>query len=150
MIVLDSVQILAAVSRSLEAHVLPELRDGFARVQLQSTLKALAQVRDRLERGDPCERSNAIIESGVRELAEAVRDGSPEFAAGLDASLAGTPEGDAPRDRARQLGDALWRLVSESDDPAAARLLALLSAEAIRTMNEDNAWMCPEAIASLT
>jgi len=150
MIVLDSAQILAAVSRSLAAHVLPELSDDFARVQVQSALKALAEVRNRLENGDPCLRSNEIIEAEARKLAESIRSESPAFAAGIDAALAGTPEGDEPRDRARQLGEALWRLVSDHDDPAAARLLAILSAEALRTMGEDNAWMCPEAIASLT
>jgi hypothetical protein len=150
MIALDSVEILAAVRRSLEAHVLPELRDDFARVQVQAALKALAEVCDRLENGDPCERSNRILEAGVRELAESVRSGSPAFAAGLEAALATAAESDAPRDRARQRGEALWRMVSAVDDPAADRLLALLSAEALRTMFEDNVWMCPEAIASLT
>ena len=33
---------------------------------------------------------------------------------------------------------------------AAARLLALLQTEALRTMGEDNVWICPEAIESLT
>ena len=51
MILLDSVEILAAVRRSLEAHVLPDLRDDFARVQVQSALKALAEVEDRLANG---------------------------------------------------------------------------------------------------
>jgi HAMP domain-containing protein len=150
MIVLDSGQILAAVRGSLETHVLPELTDDFARVQVQSALKALAEVIDRLDNGDPSARSNAIIESRVRELADSVRADSPEFAASLDAALAATPESDAPRDRGRQLGEALWELVSGNDDPAAARLLAILQAEALRTMGEDNAWMCLDAIASLT
>ncbi|MBW2275139.1 MAG: hypothetical protein JRG96_17870 [Deltaproteobacteria bacterium] len=150
MIVLDSIQILSAVQRSLETHVLPELHDDFARVQVLSALKALAEVSDRLERGDPSQRSNDIIEAEVRALADAVRSSSPDFAAGLDAALAAVPHGDAPRDRGRQLGEALWGLVSGSEDPAAAQLLALLQAEALRTMSEDNAWMCPEAIASLT
>jgi hypothetical protein len=47
MILLDSAEILAAVRRSLEVHVLPELRDEFARVQVQSALKALAEVAER-------------------------------------------------------------------------------------------------------
>jgi hypothetical protein len=81
MIVLDSIQILAAVQRSLETHVLPELSDDFARVQVQSALKALAEVSDRLERGDPSQRSNQIIESEVAALAESVRATSPDFAA---------------------------------------------------------------------
>ena len=63
---------------------------------------------------------------------------------------AAEPAGDKPRDRARQLGEALWTLVSESDDPAAERLLEILQQEAIRTLGEDNSWMCLEAIASLT
>jgi HAMP domain-containing protein len=150
MIVLDSEQILAAVSRSLAAHVLPALSDDFARVQVQSALKALAEVRDRLANGDPCERSNRIIEAEVRKLAESIRAQSPVFAAGLAAALDAEPEGDEPRDRARQLGTALWELVAADEDPAAAKLLAVLSAEAIRTMGEDNVWLCPEAILSLT
>jgi len=150
MIVLDSVQILGAVRRSLENHVLPGLGDDFARVQVLVALKALAELSDRLENGDPCERSNRVIEAGVRELADSIRSESPAFAAGLDAALAGAPEGGTPRDRGRQLGEDLWVLVSKRDEPAAARLLALLQQEAIRTLGEDNAWMCIEAIASLT
>lgn len=150
MIVLDSAQILAAVSRSLEAHVLPAVGDDFARVQVRAALEALAEVRDRLVNGDPCERSNRIIEAEVRRLAESLRHEAPAFATGLDTALKGVPAGDAPRDRARQLGKALWDLVSGDDGPAANQLLALLSAEALRTMNEDNAWMCSEAILSLT
>jgi len=150
MIVLDSTQILAAVRRSLETHVLPELSDDFARVQVLSALKALAEVGDRLERGDPSERSNHMIEAEVGALAASIRTSSPDFSAGLEAALAATHAGDMPRDRGRQLGGALWTLVSGSQDPAAAQLLALLQAEALRTMGEDNAWICPEAIASLT
>ncbi len=150
MIVLDSAQILSTVRLSLETHVLPELTDDFARVQVMSALKALAEVGDRLENGDPAERSNGIIEAAVLELADSVHAESPEFAAGLRAALAAKPAGDAPRDRSRQLGEALWSLYSESEGPAADRLLAILQAEALRTMSEDNAWICMEAIASLT
>jgi len=150
MILLDSVEILAAVRRSLEAHVLPELRDDFAQVQVQAALKALAEIGDRLENGDPCERSNRNLEAGVRELAESVRSESPAFATGLEAALAAAPRDAAPRERARQLGEALWRLVSGSEDPAATRLMALLREEALRTASEDAVWMCGEAIASLT
>ncbi|MBW1683934.1 MAG: hypothetical protein JRS35_02610 [Deltaproteobacteria bacterium] len=150
MILLDSVEILAAVRRSLEAHVLPELRDDFAQVQVQAALKALAEIGDRLENGDPCERSNRNLEAGVRELAESVRSESPSFATGLEAALAAAPRDAAPRERARQLGEALWRLVSGSEDPAATRLMALLREEALRTASEDAVWMCGEAIASLT
>jgi hypothetical protein len=150
MIALDSAQILTSVKLSLENHVLPELSDDFARVQVLSALKALAEVSDRLENGDPSARSNGIIEAGVRELADSLRSEAPEFAAKLDAALGSEPESDAPRDRSRQLGEALWKLFSESEGAAADRLLAILQAEALRTMSEDNAWICPEAIASLT
>jgi hypothetical protein len=150
MIVLDSAQILAAIRRSLENHVLPELSDDFARVQVQSALKALEELSDRLVNGDPADRSVGIIEANVRELADSIRSESPDFARGLDQALAGAPDGGTSRDRARQLGEDLWSLVSGSDEPAAARLLTLLQEEALRTMSEDNAWMCPEAIASLT
>jgi hypothetical protein len=141
---------VAAVRRSLEAHVLPELRDDFARVQVQSALKALAEIGDRLENGEPCERSNRNIEAGVRELAESIRSESPAFAASLEAALASPSTDAAPHERARQLGEALWSLVSGKQDPAAARLMALLCEEALRTASEDAVWMCGEAIASLT
>lgn len=150
MIVLDSAQILTTVKLSLETHVLPEISDDFARVQVLSALKALAEVSDRLANGDPAERSNGIIEAGVRELADSIRSESPQFAAKLDAALKAKPGGDTPRDRSRQLGEALWGLYTENEGPEADRLLAILQAEALRTMSEDNAWICPEAIASLT
>ena len=89
-------------------------------------------------------------ESGVRELAESLRTEDPGFAAKLDAAPASAPDEGPPRERARRLGESLWTLVAGSDDPAAARLLDLLRQEALRTVGEDNAWMCGEAIASLT
>ena len=150
MILLDSVEILAAVRRSLEAHVLPDLRDEFARVQVYSALKALAEVEDRLANGEPCERMNRRIETGVRELAESVRYASPAFAESLEAALAAAPPGAAPREQARQVGEALWRLASESEDPAAKRLWALLRDESLRATAEDALWMCGEAFESLT
>jgi len=149
-ILLDSTEIIAAVQRSLELHVLPELRDDFARVQVQAALKALAEVADRLDNGDPCERSNRILEGGVRGLAEEIRSGSPAFAESLDAALAAGEEGGAPRERARQLAEDLWSLVAAGDDPGAGRLMTLLREEALRMGAEDREWMCGEAIASLT
>ena len=150
MIVLESRQILEAIHRSLETHILPALSDEFARVQVQSALKALAEVSDRLENGDPSARSNHLIENHVHELADSIRGDSPEFADLIDTALADQPEDATPRPRGRQLGEALWLLVSRHEGPAAAQLLAILQAEALRTMAEDNQWMCPEAIASLT
>jgi HAMP domain-containing protein len=150
MILLDSVEILAAVRRSLEAHVLPDLRNDFARVQVQSALKALAEVEDRLEKGEPCERMNRKIETGVRELADSVRSESPGFAESLETALGAAAPGATPREHACQVGEALWRLASESEDPAAARLWALLRDESLRANAEDGLWMCGEAFESLT
>ena len=84
MIVLDSVQILAAVARALETHVLPELEDEFAAVQVHATLKALAEVSDRLQNGDPCQRMNERIEAGARGVAESIRAESPAYAEEID------------------------------------------------------------------
>lgn len=150
MILLDSAEILAAVRRSLEAHVLPDLRDDFARVQVQSALKALAEVEDRLANGEPCERMNREIETGVRELADSVRSESPDFAQSLEAALGAAVPGATPREQACQVGEALWRLASESQDPAAVRLWELLRDESLRATAPDGLWMCAEAFESLT
>lgn len=150
MFVLDSVQILSAVRRSLTNHVLPELTDDFARVQILQTLKSLEEVEERLAKGDPSARSNQIVESEARELAESLRGDAPEFAAKLDAALASVPAEGAPRERARGLGEALWPLVTGGEEPGASQLLALLQQEAVRILGEDTRWICPEAIASLT
>jgi len=150
MFVLDSVQILAAVRRSLTNHVLPALDDDFARVQVVQTLKALEEVEDRLVNGDPSARSNEVVESGVRELADSLRGDSPDFAEKLDAAMAAVPDDGEPRERARRMGEALWPLVTSGAAPGSALLLALLQQEAIRILSEDNRWICPDAIASLT
>jgi len=150
MIALDSAQILGSIKLSLETHVLPEVSDDFARVQVLAAIKALAEIGDRLTNGDPSDRSNGIIETGVRALADSVQADAPEFAKGLAAALSAKPAGDAPRDRSRQLGEDLWSLYSANEGAAADQLLAILQAEALRTMGEDNAWICPEAILSLT
>ena len=150
---LDSKQILDAVARSLETHVLPKLEDDFARVQIASALKALQEVGDRLEHGDPCDALNDRIEQGAREIADGARDSSPDFAARLLKALDGiadTKSTTSTRDRNRQLGEALWELVSKNDDPAAKQLLALLSQLALESANADNAYLCGEAIVSLT
>ncbi len=149
MVVLDSVEILAAVRRSLEEHVQPELTGSFARVQVEAALKALAEVSDRLEKGDPCDRVNTRIEAGVRELAESIRAESPAFAESLDEVLAAPPRADEPRDRTRQLGAALWEMFSNSDDPRAAGLRDLFREQAVQIAREDGVWICEEAIRSL-
>ena len=150
MIVLDSTQILTSAKLALETHVLPELSDDFARVQVMSVLKALDEVTHRLHNGDPAERSNSMIETNIRQLADSIRSSSPNFATGLDKVLNTQPEGSAARDRSRQLGEDLWKLYSENEGEKADQLLAILQAEALRTMSEDNIWICPEAILSLT
>ena len=150
MFVLDSVQILAAVRRSLTSHVMPALNDDFARVQILQTLKALEEVEDRLANGDPSTRSNEIVLSGVRELADSLRAESPDFAAKLDAAVATVPADGEARERARRIGEALWPLVTLGEAPGSARLLDVLQQEAVRILGEDNRWICPDAIASLT
>lgn len=150
MILLDSVEILAAVRRSLEVHVLPELRDDFARVQVQSALKALEEVEDRLTNGDPCEQMNRDIESAVRELADSVRAEAPGFAESLEAALAAAAPDAKPREHARQVGEALWSLASESQEPAAVRLWELLRDQSLQATAPDGLWMCAEAFESLT
>lgn len=149
MVVLDSAEILAAVRRSLEEHVLPELTGSFARVQVEAALKALAEVSERLERGDPCDRVNARIEAGLREFAESIRAESPALAESLDAVLAAAPETHEPRDRAAQLGEALWETFSNSDDSRVAGLRELFREQAVQIAREDGVWICEEAIRSL-
>ena len=151
MILLDSVEILAAVRRSLEAHVLPDLRDDFARVQVQSALKALAEVEDRLEKRRAV-RAHEPVRSrpACDELADSVRSESPGFAESLEAALGAAAPGATAREHACQVGDALWRLASESQDPAAARLWQLLRDESLRATAPDGLWMCAEAFESLT
>ena len=149
MINLDSVQILTAVQRALETHVLPELQHEFASVQVYASLKALAEVIDRLQDVDPCERMNDRVETGAREVAESIRAESPTRAEEIDAALAARPESDEPRDRARQLGEALWSLISEGQDPAAEKLLDVLRQNALQSAGEDAIWICGESIHSL-
>ena len=149
MVVLDSAEILAAVRRSLEEHVQPELTGSFARVQVEAALKALAEVGDRLERGDPCERVNARIEAGVRGLAESIRAESPALADRLDAVLAAAPAAGEPRERTRQLGEALWEMFSNSDDPRVAGLREVFREQMVEIAREDGVWICEEAIRSL-
>ena len=149
MVVLDSVEILAAVRRSLEEHVQPELTGSFARAQVEAALKALAEVSDRLERGDPCHRVNVRIEAGVRELTESIRAESPALAESLDAVLAAGPGADEPRDRTRQLSAALWELFSNSDDPRVAGLREVFREQMVEIAREDGVWICEEAIRSL-
>lgn len=150
MILLDNQQILGAVRRSLEIHILPKLDDDFARVQVASALKALEEVMDRLSDGDPCDALNADLITGSRAIAERHRGDSPEFVRALEQALAGFPEDADARDQNRYLGESLWSLVSGNEDPAAKEVLALLYKQALAIFGADGKYMCGEAIASLT
>ncbi len=148
MILLDSQQILAAIRRSLETHVLPALDDDLAQTQVHAALTALAEVSDRLEHGDPYVDVNARLESDLRSLAAEIRGESPEYAAEIEAALAAATGIDDPRDRNRGLGEAITELL-ERDDPGVGRVRQLLEQEANRTAGEDSTWMNAVAIESL-
>ncbi len=148
MILLDSEQILAAVRRSLETHVLPSLDDDLAQTQVHAALTALAEVSHRLEHGDPYVDVNARLESGLRSLAAEIRGESPELAVEIEAALAAATGVDDPRERNRGLGEALTGLLGR-DDPGVGRVRQLLEQEANRTAGEDSTWMNAVAIESL-
>jgi hypothetical protein len=150
MILLESHQILAAVRRSLESHVLPAVEDDFARVQVASALKALAEIEHRLQNGDLCERLNQNIADGARDIAAGIRAESPSFANAVDAALGDAPAEEGARARNRQLVSALWQIMKDEQGPGAERLWILLQETAQQSMGEDAMWMCPEAIQSLT
>jgi hypothetical protein len=150
MILLDDVKILSAVQRSLDAHVLPQLQDDFARVQVTAAQKALQEVIDRLTEGDPLTRTNEALAAGARQIADECRANAPDFAAGIEAALLGSEEIEDPRERNRQVGEALWQLVSGNDSTQAKQLLKLIYDQAIQTLTADARYVSPEAIASLT
>lgn len=149
MILLDSAQIVAAVRRSLESHVLPELTDEFARLQVISALKALDEVRTRLAEGDPCERQNGALEAELAGVADLVAGDQAGAAEELREILASLPDSPEPRDRTRALGAALTELLAGTDGPVRDQVLAKLQDHATRTAGEDAIWMCREAIESL-
>ncbi len=148
MILLDSTQTLSAVRRSLETHVLGVLDDSFARLQVLAAMKALDDVIDRLQRGDPIDRANERVEAGLRSLADSVRGESPGFAESIDSLLSSAASVDQPRDRARVLGEGNTELIRRHD-PASRRLVDFLNGEAATVTLEDSTWMCQEAIESL-
>ncbi len=148
MILLDSGEILAAIRRSLEAHVLPVLDDDYGRTQVEAALLALDEVAHRLEHGDPYVAVNARLETDIAKLAERLREGSPAVADQLEAVLADAADIDDPRDRHRLLGDELTEVLAGTD-PATSEVRVLLSQHAGQTAAEDVRWMCGAAIQSL-
>ncbi len=148
MILLEAGEIVAAVRGSLEAHVLPELPEGFARLQVIAALRALDEVADRLAHGDPIGRVNARLEQGLVALAAEIADGAPALHDGLLAMLAEAADVADPRERNRLLGERVTRLL-ESGDVATSRIRQVLEAESAMTSADDAPWMCPEAIESL-
>ncbi|MBW2230660.1 MAG: hypothetical protein JRG92_09505 [Deltaproteobacteria bacterium] len=151
MILLDNHQILAAVQRSLQTHILPMLEDDFAKVQVASAMKALQEVCDRLADGDPCDRMNADLMAGARSIVVEHERGSPELCRRLEQLLSSMPENEDARDLNRALGEGLWQLVAAAhDDPAAKGLLKLLYDQALAVYSADGQYIAIEAIASLT
>ena len=147
---LESKEILAAIRRSLETHVLPDVSEGFVQLQVLAAMKALEEVVDRLENGDPSARSNSRLKAGLKEIIANSGEASPEFSAQLTSLLDNLPEEtDEPRDRTRALGQALSDLLSASQDPTRWEVVKLLQGEAGVTAGDDQRWQCPEAIASL-
>ncbi len=155
MIRLDSVQTLAAVRRSLQLNVLPALDDEFARLQVLAALKALEDVGDRLERGDPLERSSQRLRDGLVAIAAEARAaaGAGEGAgagAGVEDVEALVARADAETDaraRAHVLRTGASALLGTG--PLAAQVLALCNQEASVVSMEEAPWMCAEAIESL-
>jgi hypothetical protein len=150
MILLDTLQILAAVQGSLKTHILPKLDDDFARIQVAAALKALEEVSNRIEHGDPCDETNSDLIAGALKVAEDHRASSPDLVARLEAALDAIPDEETGRELNRQLGAALWELVAKNEDPAALDLLELLRAQALKSYSGDTQYISSEAIASLT
>ncbi len=148
MILLDSQEILAAIHRSLETHVLPAIDDDFARLQVDAALLALDEVADRLEHGDPYIAVNDRLETRLADLASEIRADSPALAGQLDATLVDAGPIDDPRERNRVLGESLTGAM-QSADPGVARLRQLMTEEVGRIAGEDSRWMCASAINSL-
>lgn len=149
MILLDSGQIVAAVRRSLAAHVLPAIGDDFARLQVTAALQALAEVHDRLTAGDPMARVNTRFEADLLDLARELAETDPATADRVEALLSTLAEADPPRTRARELGRGLTGVLGDAAGASRRRLLDLLQDHAARTAGEDTIWMCREAIESL-
>lgn len=148
MILLDTQDIVAAIRRSLESHVLPVLDDDYARTQVDAALVALDEVGHRLRHGDPYVTVNERLESGLADLIGELRDQSPVVAEQIDTALAAAAQTDDPRQRYAILGEELTKVLA-GDDPAVSKLRDLLAQDAGQTAGDDSVWMCTSAIESL-
>jgi hypothetical protein len=147
-ILLDSDQILAAISRSLMTHVLPALDDEYARVQVQAALTALDEVRHRLVHGDPYEAVNERLRAQLGAFADELRDASPDTAARVDTALVALDQAEDPRSQHRRMAEALTLLLAD-DEPALHGLRTVLEQQTIQTASADAIWICGPAIESL-
>jgi hypothetical protein len=147
---LESKLILAAIRRSLETHVLPDVSEGFVHNQVLAAMKSLEEIIDRIENGDPCARSNERLVTGLETISAHSSEVSPEFSQDVQRILEGLPkETGEPRDRYRALGQALSDFLSQSEAPEKWEIVKLLQGETSQTASEDQQWQCKEAIESL-
>lgn len=147
MMLVETGDIVSAIRRSMETHVLPALPEGFARLQVVAALVALDEVADRLANGDPVARANERLERDLAALAAELPDSSGTRLA-LEEILAGLGGVGDPRRRNCALGEALTELL-RVDDIETARVRKVLEVESGRAAMENAPWMCPEAIESL-
>ena len=149
MMVLDSVQLLDAVQRSLSSNVLPVLEDEFARVQIAAALKLLEEVSERLEQGDPCDDLNRSIVADLTELTNRLKKDDPDTAMALEEALASASSDDGPREYNRQLVEGVWAVSKKTDAETQTQILNLLINRNIEAAEKDARWICPEALMSL-
>lgn len=149
MILLDNEQILSAVRRSLEEHVLPQIDDEFARIQVMAATLALDEVVDRMRNGDPYERLNPRLEGRLAELCDDLDAATDDGLSGaLRRALEEVAGVEDPRRRHAVLATTLEALVV-GEDPGRARLRQIVQEEAGRVAAEDAVWLCGPAIESL-
>lgn len=148
MILLESAEILAAVRRSLEAHVLTVLDDDFARLQVMSAIKAIDDVVDRLERGSPITRSGERVARGLSEVAASVAEDHAEAASALRDLAGSSMSADSGRGALDELFAGAFGVAQSYPDVRDA-ILRVFDQESSLTTMEDNQWMCREAIESL-
>ena len=153
MILLDNDQILSAIRRSLDEHVLPLIDDEFARIQVTAATLALDEVVDRLRRGDPFARLNPRFEGRLAVLsADLDASGEPPEDAVLGRALRQALDSIEAVDDARERHAALAALLDPlvvGDGPGRARLRQIIQEEAGLVAAEDSVWMCGPAIESL-